>query len=386
MKKFINFFAATLPALLFIYVSVSPVSAFLFQSGDNLVLPKEKIINEMVVIAGQSLTIDANINGDLLCAGRDIIVNGTVKGDILCVGQNIKVNGPVDGNVRVAGQSIEVTNQISRNLMTASQSLVLGPKSNIKGDIMFGVQSVQLGGMMGRDLAGAGESIKITGSLLRNATITGTNISVLETAKVGGNFDYYLEETSKVSVDQKNVKGTITRHDIKTSSKPEMKKEDMVRFAGEAMVYKTIYGILSFAVLGLFLIYLDRKNTEKRIAQISAKPLVSGLIGFAVLITAPIALIIVMITLIGMPLAMISLFVYIIALFIASLYPSAIYGKLVLEKVFQKKNSNLYAQMLLGVTLLGLVSIIPVVGWMIAFASFCMGLGAFLLSLSPEKK
>ncbi len=385
MKKLSKLFAWFIPAFLFISLALSPASAFFAQSGESLVIPKEKKIDEAAFLAGSSLTINSDINGDLYCAGADIIINGNVKGDIACAAQSIKINGNVDGNIRAAAQNIEISGTVSRNVTVVAQGLSLGAKSNIKGDVFFGVQNVNLGGAMGRDLAGAGESINITGSLLRNATITGTNISVLETAKVGGNLDYYLEETSTVSVDQKNVKGTITKHLIETPSKPEMKKEDMARFASEAMVYKTIYGILSFALLGLVLVYFDRKNTEKRIAQITQKPFVTGLIGFAVLITAPIAFFIVMITLIGMPLAMIAMFVYIIAMVIASLYPSAILGKLLLEKVFKKMNTNLFIQMLLGVTLLGIVSIIPIAGWIVAFASFCMGLGAFLVSLAPEK-
>jgi hypothetical protein len=164
-----------------------------------------------------------------------------------------------------------------------------------------------------------------------------------------------------------------------------MKKEDVARFAREGMVYKTIYGIFSFAILGLVLVYFDRRNTEKRIAQIIKKPFITGLIGFAVLITAPIAFFVIMITIVGMPLAMVALFVYIVAMIIASLYPSAILGKLLLEKVFKKMNTNLFIQMILGVTLLGLITIIPVAGWVVAFAAFCMGIGAFLVSLAPEK-
>jgi hypothetical protein len=111
-----------------------------------------------------------------------------------------------------------------------------------------------------------------------------------------------------------------------------------------------------------------------------------GIIGFAVLIVAPIAFIILMMTVVGIPFAMVALLVYVVALTIASLYPSAIYGKLVLEKIFHNMNSSLYGQMSLGVLLLGLVTLVPVIGWSVAFISFCMGLGAFLLSLSPEKK
>jgi len=385
MKKLSQLFAWIIPAFLFISLALSPASAFFAQSGESLVLPKDKKIDEAAFLAGSSLTINPDINGDLFCAGADIIINGNVKGDIICAGQSIKINGNVDGNVRAAAQNIEIAGVVSKNISVVAQGLSFGAKSNVKGDVFFGVQNVNIGGIMGRDLAGAGESINITGSLLRNATITGTNITVSDTAKVGGNIDYYLEKTATASIDKKNVKGVITRHDIETPSKPEMKK-DMAKFSGVAMISKTIYGIISFAVLGLVLVYFDRKNTEKRIAQIAQKPLVSGLIGFAVLITAPIAFFIIMITLIGMPLAMVALFVYIVAMITASLYPSAILGKLFFEKVFKKMNTNLFLQMLLGVTLLGLISIIPIIGWIVAFAAFCMGIGAYLVSLSPEKK
>jgi cytoskeletal protein CcmA (bactofilin family) len=385
MKIFTKLFAWSLPAFLFVFLSISPASAVFFQSGDTLILPKDKKIDEAVFVSGSSLTINSDINGDLYCAGRDVVINGNVKGDIACVGQSLKVNGNVDGDIRAAAMTIEIAGQVTRNITVASQSLVLGPKSQVKGDIFFGVQNVSLGGSMGRDLLGAGETVNITGSLLRNATVTGTNLSVIETGKIGGNLDYYMEKTATASIDKKNIKGTVVRHDIETPTKPEMKKE-MSKVTGMALVLKTIFGILSFAILGLALIYFDRKNTEKRIAQIINKPVVSGLIGFAVLITAPIAFIILMFTMVGMPLAFVALFVYIVALIVASLYPSAIYGKLVLEKLFKKTKTSLYWQMFLGVILFGLISSLPVIGWAFAFISFCMGLGAFLVSLSPEKK
>jgi cytoskeletal protein CcmA (bactofilin family) len=383
MKKLMKLFGWFIPAFLFIFLSLSPALAFFVKSGDSVVLPKETKIDEAAFVGGTSITINADINGDLYCAGRDVIINGNIKGDIACAGQSLKINGNVDGNIRAAGMNIEVGGIVTRNLTVASQSLTLGPKSNIKGDVFFGVQNVELGGLMGRDLAGAGQTINITGSLLRNALVTGKTLSVIETGKIGGNLDYYMEKTATASVEKKNIKGTITRHEIQTPDKQAMKK-DFVVASRSAMVMKTIFCIISFALLGLVLVYFDRKNTEKRIAQIVAKPFVSGLIGLAVLIVAPFALFILMITIVGLPLAFLVLFVYIIALMTASLYPSAIYGKLTLEKIFKKQNTSLFWQMVLGVLILGILSAIPVVGWIFAFISFCMGLGAIFVSLLPQ--
>ena len=295
------------------------------------------------------------------------------------------MNGTVDGNIRAAGQTIEVAGQVSRNITVASQSLILDPKSIIKGDVFFGVQNVELNGAMNRDLAGAGETITVAGSLLRNATVTASNLSVIETGKIGGNLDYYLEKTATASINVKNIKGTVVRHDIQTPQKMEVEKK-VTKVTGIALATKIIFGIISFMLLGLALVYFNRENTERRIALIRQKPLVLALIGFAVLIVAPIFFIILFITIIGIPFAFVALLVYIAALITASLYPSALYGKLFVEKIFQKTNVSIAWHMVIGVIILGLLSIIPIIGWIIAFISFCLGLGAFVASLSPEKK
>lgn len=384
MKKLTQILGWIIPAFLFIFLSFTPSYAFFMQTGDNLVLPKEKKIDEAAFVSGSSLTINADINGDLYCAGRDIVINGNIKGDIACLSQSLIINGSVDGDVRVAGQTVVINGLVTRNLTIASQTLSLGSLSQVKGDIFFGVQTVDLNGIMGRDLAGAGETITITGSLLRNATVTGNNLSIADKGKVGGNFDYYMETSGTANLDKKNIKGNLVRHDIQTQDRTEAKK-DFVNASKTAMVLKTIYGIISFIILGLALVYFDRKNTEKRIVSIVEKPLIMGLIGLAVLITAPIALIILMATMIGLPFAFVVLFVYIIAVMVASLYPSAIFGKIFLEKILQNKQSNLYGQISTGVVLLGIVMCIPVIGWLIALISFCMGLGAFFVSYLPEK-
>jgi len=385
MKNITKSIAWLFSAFLFVFFSISPVRAVFIQSGDSVTLPKDKVINEAALITGATLLINSDINGDLYCAGQNIVINGYVKGDIACMGQSVKINGIVDGNIRVMAQTVEINGQVSRNLTTGSQGLILGPKTNIKGDIFFGSQNAQLGGLIGRDLAGAGETVTITGSLARNASIAGNNISIMETAKIGGNLDYYTDKTTSPSIEKKNIRGTVTRHDVETPQKTEVKNK-MTKVTSVAHVISFFFSILSFAVLGLVLIYFDRKNTEKRLSSIIEKPLVMGLIGLTSLIVAPFVFFILMVTMIGIPLAFVVLLVFIIALIIASLYPSAVYGKVFFEKILKKEKISLYWKMAVGVVLLGAVSCIPVVGWTIAFISFCLGLGAFITSLMPEKK
>ena len=384
MKNITKLFAWFVPAFLFIFLSASPAKAVFLKSGDNVSLPKTQKISEAAVVYGSTLVIDSDIDGDLYCAGRDVTLNGNVKGDVICAAQSFKINGTVDGNIRALAQTIDIAGSITRNLSAASQSLIIEPKSQIKGDLFFGAQNVNLNGVMGRDLAGAGETITVSGSLIRNALITSTDLSVANTGKIGGNLDYYMEKSAVATIGAKAVKGSVVRHEIATPEKT-VNKEQVRKTAGIAMTMAKIFGVLAFVLLGLVLIYFDRRNTEARVSQIISKPLVSGLLGFAVLFLFPFAFFIMVITIVGIPLAFVVLLVYVVALVTASLYTSIVYGKLLLEKLFHNSKATLALQMLLGVVLLGLVTCLPIIGWLIGFVSFCLGLGAIVLTIMPQK-
>lgn len=238
---------------------------------------------------------------------------------------------------------------------------------------------------MGRDLAGGGEIVTLSGSLLRNATVSVENLSIIETGKIGGNLDYYMEKTATASIDTKNVKGNIVKHEIQTQDK-SVSQNTAKTSAKTGMFVSVVFGILSFSLLGAVLIFLDKKGVESRVGIIISKPLQSGIVGFVSLIIFPFFLFLVMITMIGLPLAFVGLFIYITALITASLYTSIVYGKLFFDKIYQKPGTSSVLEMIVGVIFLGLVVCLPIIGWIISFVSFCLGLGAILISFYPAKK
>src|SRR5476651_161034 len=62
--------------------------------------------------AGQTVTVDCNVDGDVVCAGQSVIINGSVNGDVLCAGQEVTINGSVSGSVRVVGQLVTVNGTV----------------------------------------------------------------------------------------------------------------------------------------------------------------------------------------------------------------------------------------------------------------------------------
>ncbi len=377
--KSIKLFTILLGITTFLF-STTIASAAYFSSSEFLSLPKDKKIDESAFLSGQDLIIDSEINGDLFCAGKSVVINGNVKGDVICAAESIKINSIIDGNVRVAAKSVEINGTVTRNVLALSQSLVLANLSSVKGDLIFGVQSIDLRGRVGRDLAGAGENINITGSLLRNAKMTGSHITIIDPAKIGGNFEYFVDDNGVVLVDEKNVMGSIVKHEIDQKSSKEVSKK--MSFLGH--VSGKIYWLLSTLVLGLVMIYFMKQQITDRVKHASAKPLIAGLVGFAFLLLTPVAVIILLFTIVGSPLAIILLLIYVLSLMTAIIYPTIFLGQWGL-KVLKQKTSGLVWPLITGLVIAGLLSLIPVVGGIAGFIMFLLGLGAIFLSYLPQK-
>lgn len=384
MKKLIVLFLGIL-----LITSVKPALAAQFKSGDNVTFSGDTLIEETVFVSGNNIQFDSPVNGDIYCAGRNIAITGEVKGDIICAGQKINITGDVDGNVRVVGQSISIDGVVSRNISVLGQDLYLGLKSNVKGDILFGGQNVDLSGIGGRDLIGAGDQVRVSGSLLRNAVVTVSSFDISEEAKIDGSVDYFVSEDnpSFQLSERKNILGEIRRHEFvvpeeQSSYRPQREPKPASPALG---IIKTVFGVLSFSVLSFLMLYFIPKRTENIIRIIGEKPVVSGLIGLAVFVTTPVALMIICSTIIGLPSAFIILMMYIISMFVASIYPSLWIGRQIMHKLKVKSKSQ-YLAAFIGCLAVGVISAIPVLGWFVIFSLFLVGLGSSFLSYLPEKK
>lgn len=377
--------ASMLSALAILFAFSYQAQAVYFNSGTSLLLPKGAPINESAFVAGQSLSIDSDVNGDLFCAGRDVIINGNIKGDVLCAGQNIIINGIVDGNVRTASQTLKIAGVVTRNISVVAQSLVLDRFSAVKGDIFFGGQQIDLGGSFGRDMAGAGEQITISGSLFRNATVTASKISLLETSKIGGDLDYYIEDTGVFTqATPKNVLGSVTKHLI-TREETQPAKQAVKDTTPTAMIIGKILSIVSFLLVAFLIIYFTPKRTSAIIEILKSHPYKSFFLGLTATIVAPIFLILMLITFVGMTSALVIFLVYVLSLIISSLYSSLLLGRIISTKLKINKHRSMYLDALIGCVVVGVLVSIPVLGWLFGLCLFFAGLGAQLVSYLPNK-
>ncbi|MFW6138337.1 MAG: hypothetical protein ACOC7U_04105 [Spirochaetota bacterium] len=103
--------------------------------------------------------------------------------------------------------------------------------------------------------------------------------------------------------------------------------------------------------------------------------------GAVVLFGAPVAAGAACATLVGIPLGIIILLLYGIALYISHIPVSFFIGKLIFGRFRSVENKGImFVSFLIGLVILRLIRFIPVIGWVAAFAVVLFGLGAMVVA------
>ena len=103
-------------------------------------------------------------------------------------------------------------------------------------------------------------------------------------------------------------------------------------------------------------------------------------LGFAVLAGVPVAIILIAITLVGLPASLMLLVFYLVAIYLAKIWVGAFLGQILLKQAGETKSDWLLG-LLIGLLILTVVGFIPYLGGLVHFGVVCLGLGAFAWQL-----
>ena len=96
-------------------------------------------------LAGYSVDASSQIGGDLYAAGFAVTATGSVGGDVTAVGNSVvlKLTSPLAGNARLAGQTIVIDAPIEGSALASANSLTLN--TAIAGDFTFYGDTITFG-------------------------------------------------------------------------------------------------------------------------------------------------------------------------------------------------------------------------------------------------
>ncbi|MCR4305864.1 MAG: hypothetical protein NUV73_02160 [Candidatus Daviesbacteria bacterium] len=343
------------------------------ENRKDIVLTKDEVINKDYFATGNSVFLEGTVNGDAYVAGGNVVVNGTINGDLLVAGGSLDIRGNITGNIRAAGGNININGTIGRNATLVGGSINLAPTADIQGSLVSAGGNVAVSAPVGKEINLGGGQVVLSNRVGGDVNAAVGNLSLAPTATVSGNLTYLSENTASVSPGA-TVSGKITQNIPQTKQPQEAARRGVGALLGFFLIgdfiLATIIGFLLLRFLPVFF-----STTAQLITQ---KPWLSLGTGFLAAIISPFAFLLLMITILGIPIAILLAFTLVVLSYLAKIFVAFVIGQLILRR-FSKQSHTAWA-LILGLVIYSVIKAIPVFGWLISVIAVLTGLGAILIA------
>jgi len=332
---------------------------------DRVVVGAGEIVNDSLAVAGHVVAVDGTVTGNLFAAGHRVILRGTVKGDLVAVAERVEIEGTVEGNVFAGGGTVLVRGSVGRSAHCAADTIRLDPSGRVDGDTVGFAGTIDLDGHVGRDFAAYAGVTNVRGDVGRDVSVRTRRLHLEAAAKVGGNLLARVRDAAAVQVDE----GAVVSGKTETRLLPKAKS----RYARPGFyVWKLIWLAAAF-VVGLALHALLPGLFPARLPGSAALVRAAGL-GFVALVAVPVAALLLMVTLIGLPAGLLVLGLWLAGLYVAQILVATLVGRGFLQKA-DAPPASIAPVLLVGLVFVAVSVNLPYVGGLLRFVVLVLGLG-----------
>lgn len=367
-------------------------------AGDDDVRIISGEVPDDVFVAGDRVDINADVQGDVFAAGGTINASGRVADAFVAAGGRLSLGSAIEGDAIIAGGDITLSGSVGDNLVAAGGNVVIsGPVAGraivAGGSILFDGSATA-----GQDAWFAGGEITVRGDVGGNLRIMGGEVTVL--GQVAGNVDIRADEV-RIGPEAR-IAGTLTvRGEDEPMIDPAAQIAGDVRFVPKESAAE--WGLLALGlgvalvllpfifalVVGIIAILVARPYVSNMGDRIMGQPLGSLGLGVLVLFATPPILFFLVMTIIGIPFAVIGFAFYLIVLALG--LPLAALAVVThwldnnqrAERASRGKILLLYVAALIA---LAVICFIPVIGWLAIWLLLAIGIGAGLLALGGRRR
>lgn len=360
--------AFVMGALIFALALPPSAQAAEIHHGDpSYTLPAGQEVKTDLIVAGERVRIDGDVDGDLIVFSPSVTVNGHIKGDILGFGQEIRVNGPVDGNVRAWCQSLSLNSTVAKNVMSWTERTELGEKATVGGTMTLGSGASELDGRVAGDLLAWVGDLDLNGTLGGDANIRADRLTIGSTAQILGHTKYRGRRQPQVSGGAK----LASPIDV-TLRKPGPDYSQIAYYWHQVLLWGASF------LFGLLLLFLFPAFFAKAVSTANKAGVSIGL-GILLLFATPIVAFIACITIVGLGIGIAALLAYAIAVYAAQIFVGSWLG----EKMMGIGTGigPAIGRLAIGLAVLRVARMVPYAGPIIGLLITVWGLGALALAI-----
>ena len=281
-------------------------------------------------------------------------ISEAVQGPLVAVGGDITVSAPVAGSVKLAGGK-----------------LTIAPGAVISGDVDMAGGDLTMDGSVGGHLHAGGGHVRINGPVTGDASIAAGTLELGPDARIQGKLTFRGGEMHRDDAAQ--VLGGVERKEGRLHTG----WHDYDRTPTERFLHGWIWTI-GLMVLAAIIAAALPGPSSRMAGELRQHPWITLGIGFVALVAVPIAGVLLMFTIIGIPIALLVLMAYGVLLLAGYVWLAVVVGGLLLDRV--RPDVAALAAWRAGAAVLAMLVIallvrVPYVGGTAHFIALMLGMG-----------
>jgi cytoskeletal protein CcmA (bactofilin family) len=324
-------------------------NAATFIQRDSVVIPSWQTIPGNLYVAAKDIQVYGRVRGDVFACGNSVKIRGAVKGDILAMGKEVNIIAAEADDIRACGRSVFIRGKIFNDI------LVFGRHVNIGGNIFGCVYTVA------------------------------RNLVISPYALIRGDLEYsarsaYIPASARIRhIVQKQIQ-----------CETEVCRTDTVQALSVLSLCWLIFHFLILFIAAGLIIKLAPNQVKMITRNILTQPWRDLVVGLLVLVLMPVTLVVLALTVIGLPFAVILAFIYMLILYFNKIFIAIALGEWLMTKInsWSKKKGDKkkpvsqrpFLNFILGIVLFHLLSLLPFFGGLIRFGLLLTGIGAIFVT------
>jgi cytoskeletal protein CcmA (bactofilin family) len=331
-----------------------------------------------VFMAGSNVVTDGS-PGDALLAGAWVSTSGAVQGDEVATGGQLRLGADVDGALYAAGGHVQLDGKVARNARIAGGHVEIGPEADVQGGLTIGGGEVAVDGRVGKYLQVGAGSTRIDGHVGGDVDVASGELNIGPDAVIDGALTYYGPQPANVASGAVIHGGT---HYVERKHWGPAGHHR--RFSVAAWIW-----LAGWIVAGSVLLALWPGFSRSVSEAARRQPGIALLVGFAVLVCVPVALLFLTLSIIGIPLALLLLLLYLLLLPLGYLAAAAAIGEWLLARL--RHGAAILTRerifMLIGVLIvLFVLTRVPVLGGALRLLLVIAGIGSLAVASAARHR
>lgn len=345
-----------------------------------IVLPSGTVFEGDYFAFGDSVEISGVVNGDVYVLANQVVIDGIVNGDVLVAAASIEIAGKVAHNVRSIGGQVLVTGQIGNNFSTLAGNVQLLPSSTVGGNLVITAGNVDLSSQGASDGVIVASNLRVSGLLKGFLKAYVGQLRITSKANIIGNVEYRSSASAWIDPSAK-IEGTVIYHPSLVHGL--VQGTWLQRLLVGSKVVTLLMNFFYTLVVGIILLKVFPKNLEAALHTLQDHPLKCFSYGVMLLVLLPLASLVMLMTILGVPFALTLIAANIIGFYTAKIYTIFWASQWLFHKI--KLKIRRFAVLVVGIVCYFVLSEIPFLGTIFSFAAMLLGLGAGVLAQARRR-